>query len=86
MLSEPMKEIDALMGDGKFYHDANPVTKWCFGNTMATVDKKDNVFPFKAAAENKIDGTVAAINAMCRAMVTDVNAGSVYEDRGILVI
>ena len=72
MLSEPMKEIDALISDGKFHHDANPVTKWCFANTMATVDKKDNVFPFKEAPENKIDGAVATINAMCRAMVTEI--------------
>lgn len=72
MLSEPMKEIDALISDGRFHHDANPVTKWCFANTMATVDKKDNVFPFKESPENKIDGAVATINAMCRAMVTEI--------------
>lgn len=72
MLSEPMKEIDALISEGRFHHDANPVTKWCFANTMATVDKKDNVFPFKEAPENKIDGAVATINAMCRAMVTEI--------------
>lgn len=72
MLSEPMKELDAVICDGRFHHDGNPVTEWCFSNTMATEDKKSNVFPFKVGEENKIDGAVATINAMCRAMVVKV--------------
>ena len=68
MLSEPMKEIEAAIKDGKFHHDGNPVTTWMFGNTMCRVDKKDNVFPFKEGDENKIDGAVASITAMNRAM------------------
>lgn len=68
MLSEPMKEIDACISAGRFHHDANPVTFWCFENVMAQCDKKENVFPFKLGVKNKIDGAVATINAMCRAM------------------
>lgn len=69
MLSEPMKEIEAVIKDGRLHHDGNPVTYWCFSNTMVTRDKKDNVFPFKLKDKNKIDGLVATVNAMCRAMV-----------------
>jgi len=69
MLSEPMKELEAVIKDGCLHHDGNPVTYWCFSNTMVKRDKKDNVFPFKLKDENKIDGTVATANAMCRAMV-----------------
>lgn len=69
MLSEPMKELDAVISAGNFRHDGNPVTYWCFANTMARKDKKDNVFPYKEGDENKIDGTVAAIMAMSRAML-----------------
>lgn len=68
MLSEPMKEIEAALKDGKFHHDGNPVTTWMFGNVMCRVDKKDNIFPFKNGDENKIDGAVATITAMNRAM------------------
>ena len=68
-LSEPMKEIEAALADGKFHHDGNPVTTWMFANTMCRVDKNDNMFPFKEGQANKIDGTVAAITAMSRAMV-----------------
>lgn len=84
-LSEPMKELDALISDGKLHHDANPVTTWCFSNTMATEDKKGNVFPFKEGVENKIDGCVATITAMCRAMINDNNE-SVYEERGVVTL
>lgn len=69
MLSEPMKEIEAALKDGKFHHDANPVTTWMFGNVMCRIDKKDNVFPFKEGEQNKIDGAVATITAMNRAMI-----------------
>lgn len=67
-LSEPMKEIEAALKDGKFHHDNNPVTSWMFGNVMCKEDKKSNIFPFKEGEANKIDGGVAAITCMARAM------------------
>ena len=39
------------------------------GNTIAKKDAKENVYPRKAREENKIDGTVALIMAVGRAMV-----------------
>lgn len=68
MLSEPMKEIEAALKDGKFHHDGNPATEWMFANTMCREDKKSNIFPFKEGDGNKIDGAVASITAMARAM------------------
>jgi len=68
MLSEPMKETEAALKDGKFHHDGNPVTTWMFGNVMCRVDKKDNIFPYKEGDQNKIDGSVACITGMARAM------------------
>ncbi len=81
MLSEPMKEIEAALKDGKFHHDGNPVTAWMFANTMCNPDKKDNVFPYKVGVENKIDGAVATITAMNRAMIDrdDTTGKSRYE-------
>jgi phage terminase large subunit-like protein len=85
MLSEPMKEIEALVKSGKFKHDGNPVTTWMIANVCCRVDKKDNIFPFKEGEENKIDGPVALITAMARAMYTQTDGSSVYKNRGILV-
>ena len=70
-LSEPMKEIQAVVKTGHFHHDGNPVTTWMFGNVCCKPDKKDNIFPFKEGDENKIDGPVATITAMSRAMYDD---------------
>lgn len=67
-LSEPMKEIDALVRDGRIHHDGNPVMAWCVANVTAQVDRNENVFPRKERHENKIDGAVALIVAMSRAM------------------
>ena len=69
MLSEPMKEFEALLKQNRLHHDGNPVSYWCFSNVMAKIDKKDNYFPYKVGNKNKIDGAAASLNAMCRAMV-----------------
>lgn len=85
MLSEPMKEIEALVKAGNLRHDGNPVTNWMIANVCCRVDKKDNIFPFKEGNENKIDGAVALITAMARAMYTQADESSVYNQRGVLV-
>jgi len=85
MLSEPMKEIEAIVKSGKFHHDGNPVTYWMVANICCRVDKKDNVFPFKEAEENKIDGGVALITAMSRCMY-DESIESIYSSRGVIVL
>jgi phage terminase large subunit-like protein len=66
--SSPMKEIEALVKAGRFHHDGDPVLGWMMSNVVCHVDRKDNVFPVKQTAKNKIDGAVAAIMAMGRAM------------------
>lgn len=83
-LSEPMKEIEAAIKSGHFHHDGNPVTTWMFGNISVKPDLKDNIFPRKDGDENKIDGGVATITAMARAMYTSGSQKSCYETRGVL--
>ena len=80
-LSEPMKEIEALVKSGNFHHDGNPVTTWMFENVVCEPDHKDNIFPRKENknSPNKIDGAVATINAMARAMVEVVPVKSFWE-------
>lgn len=67
-LSDPMKEIQALTDDGRFHHDGNPVLVWMFSNVEVQADRNDNIFPRKLRQENKIDGAVATIIAMSRAL------------------
>lgn len=65
--SEPMKELDKLIGERRLRHDGNPVMRWMIGNVVAQRDHKDNVYPRKESEEKKIDGPVAAIMAQARA-------------------
>ncbi|MFV2061704.1 MAG: terminase large subunit [Gammaproteobacteria bacterium] len=66
--SEPMKHLEALIINKKIEFTDCPVLMWMFNNVVAKLDKKDNIFPNKERPENKIDGVVALIMAINRAM------------------
>ncbi|NMG64899.1 terminase large subunit [Azoarcus indigens] len=72
-LSEPMKQIAALVDAGRFHHDGNPAYVWMLSNVECKPDRNENVFPRKSRAGNKIDAAVATITAMNRAMSGDVS-------------
>lgn len=82
--SEPMKELEALVLQQKLAHGHCPVLTWMASNVVAQLDKKDNIYPTKEQNENKIDGIVALIMALGRALVHQQEPGSVYEERGII--
>ena len=65
-MSEPMKQFEALVLQGKLVHDGNPMMTWMVSNVVCHRDVKDNIYPRKEREENKIDGAVAAIIAIGR--------------------
>lgn len=67
--SEGMKTLEALVLTGKLRHNGNPMMTWMVSNTVYRPDEYENVRPRKERPENKIDGTVAAIMALSRAIV-----------------
>lgn len=67
--SEPMKELEALILKKEIQFNKDPVLMWMFGNVVAKLDKKDNIFPDKERPENKIDGVVALIMTINRVML-----------------
>ena len=79
--SEPMKTLEALVLQKKLVHDGGPVLGWMASNVVAHLDVKDNIYPRKERAENKIDGIVALIMALSRAIKPgeSVVLGSDYE-------
>jgi len=84
--SEPMKQVAALMDAGKLIHDCegtHPMT-WMVSNVVSRTDAKEQVYPRKEKPESKIDGPVALIMAMARAMIGGAPPPSVYEQRGLL--
>lgn len=67
-MSTPMKEVEALVLQGILAHGDCPVLSWMASNVVAKLDVKENIYPNKERAENKIDGIVALIIAMSRAI------------------
>lgn len=66
--SAPMKELDALMREGRLHHDGNPVMRWMVSNTVGHFDAKDNIYPRKEKPDHKIDGVIATLMALGRWM------------------
>jgi len=67
--SAPMKHLDGLILSGLIEHDGDPCMTWQMSNVVSKTDQKDNVYPNKERPEAKIDGPVALIMAMARAML-----------------
>lgn len=89
LMSGPMKEMEALIATGKQYHENDPVLTWMASNVIKKEARGGGpvkyYYPTKSREQNKIDGIVAAILALSRALVA-TNAKSVYSDRGIFAI
>jgi phage terminase large subunit-like protein len=69
-MSDPMKELEAAILTGRFHHDGHPIMTWCVGNVVGKYlpGNDDVVRPIKQGSHNKIDGAVALIMAIGRAM------------------
>lgn len=79
-MSPPMKELEKLIRSGKLAHGGNPVLTWMADNVVARVDPAENIKPDKAKSKERIDGVVALIMGLDRAIR---HAPSVYETQGI---
>ena len=73
-ISEPMKNLEALILQKRIQHPRDPVLDWMMSNVEAKIDAKENVFPRKARPENKIDGAVSLIAALGLAMLREEQA------------
>lgn len=64
----PMDEFISILKDGRFHHDGNEMTTWCVTNVVARPTKKGLFAPMKSKPHLKIDGAVAAIMGLARAI------------------
>ena len=63
-LSQPMKDLKADFIAKNIVYNNNPIDKWCLINTSVKADVNGNIQPVKSAdATQRIDGTIALINA-----------------------
>ena len=85
-MSPPTKELMKLTLEQKIAHGGHPVLRWCMDNIFVRTDPAGNIKPDKEKSTEKIDGAVALIMALDRAIRNKGNSGSVYDERGIIVL
>ena len=85
-MSPPTKELMNLVLEKRIAHGGNPVLSWMVDNLTVVQDDAGNIKPSKSKSTEKIDGAVAMIMALDRAIKKGAeDGGSVYDTRGFYV-
>ena len=85
-MSPPTKELMKLVLEQRIAHGGQPVLRWNMDNILIRTDPAGNIKADKEKSTEKIDGAVATIMALDRAIRCGNDAGeSVYDTRGLLV-
>ena len=85
-MSPPTKELMKLVLEGKIAHGGNPVLRWMMDNIYIRQDPAGNIKADKAKSTEKIDGAIAGIMGLDRAIrCGNDTSESVYDTRGLLV-
>lgn len=85
-MSPPSKELMKLTLEERIAHGGNPVLRWMMDNIFIKQDPAGNIKPDKEKSTEKIDGAVALIMALDRSIRNGGCTGSVYDERGILIL
>lgn len=86
-MSPPTKELMKLTLEQKIAHGGHPVLRWNMDNIFIRTDPAGNIKADKEKSTEKIDGAVATIMALDRAIrCGNDTSESVYDSRGILFI
>lgn len=85
-MSQPSKELEALVMSKNIAHGGNPVLRWQAGNIELSIDPADNIKIDKGKSREKVDGMVALVMALACWKAFDEGSDSVYESRGVLML
>jgi len=77
-MAAPTKEWEKIVVGRQLAHNGNPVARWMMSNCAVRMDPAGNLKPDKSKSSDRIDGIVAAIMGLGRAMVAEPT-GSVYD-------
>jgi phage terminase large subunit-like protein len=78
-MSAPTRELEKLIVSKKLAHGGNPVTRWMAANVAVAQDPAGNLKPAKDKSTERIDGLVALIMAIGRAMVVQEEPEPSYQ-------
>jgi phage terminase large subunit-like protein len=84
-LNAPTKDLLKLVAERAVRHGGHPVLRWMANNLATKQDPAGNLKPDKGKSAEKIDGVVALIMALARAIVQS-ETKSVYESRGAIIV
>ena len=85
-MSPPTKELMKLTLEEKIAHGGHPVLRWMMDNIYIRTDPAGNIKADKEKSTEKIDGAIATIMGLDRAIRCGNDTGeSVYDTRGLLV-
>lgn len=85
-MAAPTRELERRLLNKQIHHGGNPVLCWMADNVAVKQDAAGNMKPDKAGSQGKIDGIVALIMALDRAMRHETPTVSVYEQRGLMTV
>ena len=85
-MSPPTKELMRIVLEHRLNHGGHPVLRWNFDNAYVRTDPAGNLKLDKEKSTEKIDGAVALVMALDRAMKNQSSGDSVYDDRGLLLL
>lgn len=78
--TQPLLEVENAVLEGKLCHEGNPAMTWMISNVVVKVSKFTGLkHPTRDREENKIDGPVAMLLALGRAMLGNVAEKSWWE-------
>jgi phage terminase large subunit-like protein len=78
-LSAPTKEFEKLVLSGKIRHGGNAVLKWMMTNVSISTDPAGNQRPDRSKSTEKIDGVIATLLALSRAIVRETPKEPSYQ-------
>ena len=84
-MSPPTKELMRIVLEHRLCHGGHPVLRWNMDNAFVRTDPAGNLKLDKEKSTEKVDGAVALVMALDRAMKNQ-GGDSVYNHRGLLIL
>jgi len=84
-MSPPTKELMRIVLEHKLCHGGHPVLRWNMDNAFVRTDPAGNLKLDKEKSTEKVDGAVALVMALDRAMKNQ-GGDSAYNHRGLIVL
>ena len=86
-MSPPTKELMKLVLERNIAHGGHPVLRWNMDNIIIKRDPAGNIKPDKEKSTEKIDGAVALIMALDRAIRCGNGVSeSIYDERDLFIL